>query len=84
MRGLRWLALVGAAILPTAAHASPEVVDQLEPEGGQWEVEWQGYFGGEGEQGFEALYGLNDRSRSAPRSNSKARATGSNSRKSRR
>ncbi|MBL0914671.1 MAG: hypothetical protein IBJ13_03895 [Sphingopyxis sp.] len=54
------LLLAVAMATPQAARANPEVIDQLEPEGGEWEVEWQGYFGGEGEQGFEALYGLND------------------------
>jgi len=61
MRNLGWpIAAATMAMAPGAAHAGPEIIDQLEPEGGQWEVEWQGFFGGKGEQGFEALHGLND------------------------
>lgn len=62
MRWGRWTVAIEAFLaVPGIASAAPEVIDQLEPEGGEWEVEWQGYFGGEGEQGFEALYGIDDR-----------------------
>jgi hypothetical protein len=54
---------VMVALCPMAAHAEarPESLDQLEPERGEWEIEWFGSFGGDGEQEVEILHGLSDR-----------------------
>ncbi|MCP3728911.1 hypothetical protein M9978_00565 [Sphingomonas sp. MG17] len=38
----------------------PESLDQLEPGGGEVQLEWLGDFGGEGEQGLELLFGVSD------------------------
>jgi hypothetical protein len=49
-------------VLPLPALAQgPESLDQLEPGAGEVQAEWLGDFGGEGEQGFELLFGLTDR-----------------------
>jgi hypothetical protein len=48
-------------LTPVAARAGPESLDQLEPGGGEWQVEWLGTFGGDGEQSLEVLAGITDR-----------------------
>ena len=49
-------------LVPTPAPAQePESLDQLEPGAGEVQAEWLGNLGGEGEQGFELLFGLTDK-----------------------
>lgn len=48
------------AAAPAWAQGGPEQLDQIEPEKGAWQFEYYGTFGGDGEQGFEALAGVSD------------------------
>ena len=61
----RFSPLIAASLLllsPVRALAEPgpEALDQLEPAAGEWQAEWLGVFGGEGEQGLELLAGVTD------------------------
>lgn len=59
-RMTRALVATLVALWPLPAVAGPESLDQLEPGAGQWQAEWLGDFGGDGEQGLELLVGLTD------------------------
>ncbi len=46
---------------PAWAEDGPEQLDQIEIEKGEWQLEYYGAFGGDGEQGVEALIAVSDR-----------------------
>ncbi|MCW3837935.1 hypothetical protein ACFQ1E_18155 [Sphingomonas canadensis] len=54
-------AVLAAASVPARAQGGPEQLDQLEPGAGEWQLEYAGVFGGDGEQELEALFALSDR-----------------------
>lgn len=62
-RAARW-ALSGfltATAVPALAQGGPEQLDQIEPGAGEWQAEYFGAFGGDGEQAVEVLAGVSDR-----------------------
>lgn len=44
----RWMGVIVALALPLAAHAQrgPEQIEQLEPEAGEWQLQYSGAYGG--------------------------------------
>lgn len=63
MRRLSWLcAATLAALAAPAQSEGPEELEQLEPDGGDWQVEYYGILGRhEGDShAFQLLYGIND------------------------
>lgn len=62
MRAFLILAAVSAAAGPALAQA-PEQLEQLEPDGGQWQFEYYGLAarGAEDQHSLQALYGISDR-----------------------
>lgn len=59
-RGLLAAGAIAILPMPSLARQGPESLDQVEPGGGEVQLQWLGDFGGAGEQGFELLFGLTD------------------------
>lgn len=63
MRRLSWLCAAALAALSAPAQSEgPEELEQLEPDGGDWQVEYYGIVGRHGgdSHAFQLLYGIND------------------------
>lgn len=43
-----------------AAQRAPETLEQIEPEAGAWQLEYEGVFGRDGDHGIQAITGLSD------------------------
>ncbi|WP_404333504.1 hypothetical protein AB2M62_10410 [Sphingomonas sp. MMS12-HWE2-04] len=53
--------LLASAAAPAWAQNGPEQLEQIEPDKGEWQLEYFGAFGGSGEQAVEASYAVSDR-----------------------